>query len=416
MLADSQQLANGPATATRNAIADEVLHFAGANIHRDDQGALGADQATIVSLTINDMPTHLPHFGAFVRVPCAVALRILAGQAGRVLGQILHLAGLGVSGGQARVFLVPPLALLWRFSQDLGLANPCVEVRRNFTDEGLLPLVEPIEKLAIATVELIKRPCLHCDAVEDRLVDQHQGDLWLGQKLDFVRDMSFFRRSGSSAQSSGRYVRAAIKHWKVAVANDRATLTTAFSTLPRLPLYCRLTPTVSFPALAVPVSSITPIASGSACSATTSLRQRLSTSSWSQWIESRNRWSVRGATPCFKAIASTFLRPSSDSKPRTYAAKSLRPLTPWKQSAKRARNWASIFPSDAISWSDIEATFRGFVVKQFAHGGSFLFGSRVKRDNYRQGQHLRIQNATKWCCPVRYLMLRIQEPILTDDI
>src|SRR6056297_2192221 len=229
-----------------------------------------------MSLTINDMPTHLPHFRTFVRVPCAVALRILAGQAGRVLGQILHLAGLGVSGGQARVFLVPPLALLWRFSQDLGLANPCVEVRRNFTDEGLLPLVEPIEKLAIATVELIKRPCLHCDAVEDRLVDQHQGDLWLGQKLDFVRDMSFFRRSGSSAQSSGRYVRAAIKHWKVAVANDRATLTTAFSTLPRLPLYCRLTPTVSFPALAVPVSLITPIASGSACSATTSLRQRLS--------------------------------------------------------------------------------------------------------------------------------------------
>src|SRR6056297_1965792 len=81
--------------------------------------------------------------------------------------------------------------------------------------------------------------------------------------------------------------------------------------------------------------------------------------------------------------------------------KSLWPLTPWKQSAKRARNWASIFPSDAISWSDIEGTFRGFVVKQFAHGGSFLFGSRAKRDNYRQGQHLRMQNATNWRCPAR---------------
>ena len=42
-----------------------------------------------------------------------------------------------------------------------------------------------------------------------------------------------------------------------------ATLTTAFSTLPRLPLYCRWTSPVSWPALVVPVSSITPMASGS---------------------------------------------------------------------------------------------------------------------------------------------------------
>src|SRR6056297_2672687 len=210
-----------------------------------------------------------------------------------------------------------------------------------------------------------------------------------------------FRRAVSLAQSSGKYMRAAIRHWKVAVAKDRATLTTAFSTLPRLPLYCRLTPTVSLPALAVPVSSITPMASGSDCSLATSLRHRRSTSSWFHLMDSRNRWSVRGATPCFNAIASTFFRCNSESNPRTYAAKSRRPLTPWKQSAKRARNWASIFPSDAISWSDMGATFRGFVVKQLAHGGSLLFGSQVKRDNSLRSKHLRNQNATKWRCPAR---------------
>lgn len=47
------------------------------------------------------------------------------------------------------------------------------------------------------------------------------------------------------------------------------------------------------------------------------------------------------------------------------------------------------------------ATFRGFVVKQLAHGGSFLFGSQVKRDNSRHGNHLRNNQATKWRCPAK---------------
>ena len=44
-------------------------------------------------------------------------------------------------------------------------------------------------------------------------------------------------------------------------------MTTEFSILPRFPLYWRLTPTVWLPLLAVPVSSITPMAWRSACSA-----------------------------------------------------------------------------------------------------------------------------------------------------
>ncbi len=167
-------------------------------------------------------------------------------------------------------------------------------------------------------------------------------------------------------------MRAAIRHWNVDVAKDKATLTTAFSTLPRLPLYWRLTPTVWLPLLAVPVSSMTPMASGSACSLTTIFRHRRSTSLWSHLIDSRNRWSVRGRIPCIKAIASTFLRCKPESNPRTYAANSLRPLTPWKQSSKRVRNWASIFPRDAISCNNIEATFRGFVVKLIHTEGRFF--------------------------------------------
>lgn len=81
---------------------------------------------------------------------------------------------------------------------------------------------------------------------------------WSGTQC--CRECSFLRRSGSLAQSSGRYIRAAIKQFSVVVANEAATMTTAFSILPRFPLYSRLTPTVWLPLLAVPVSTITPMA------------------------------------------------------------------------------------------------------------------------------------------------------------
>src|SRR5690606_11357508 len=137
----------------------------------------------------------------------------------------------------------------------------------------------------------------HGDPISHRLVHKRQCDLWFGQELNVVRNMSFFRRVGLSAHSLGRYVCAAIRHWKVDVANDKATLTTAFSTLPRLPLYCRLTPTVWLPLLAVPVSSITRMDYGTASSAETSLRKRGSPLSWSHLSDSRNRWSSLGGAP-----------------------------------------------------------------------------------------------------------------------
>ena len=99
-------------------------------------------------------------------------------------------------------------------------------------------------------------------AIGFRTVDQLQCNLWLGLEDDVVRDVRFFRRAGSLAHSSGRYIRASRRQSNPGAEYARATLLTQFSIFPRLPLYCRLTPAVSWPLLAVPVSSIQPMASG----------------------------------------------------------------------------------------------------------------------------------------------------------
>ena len=82
--------------------------------------------------------------------------------------------------------------------------------------------------------------------------------------------------------------------------------------------------------------------------------------------------------------------------------RALRPFEPWKQSAKRARNWASIFPSDAISWSDIEATFRGFVVKQYSTRRVVSFWTPVKRDKLSFTPQFTNNRPRKRRCPARH--------------
>jgi len=122
------------------------------------------------------------------------------------------------------------------------------------------------------------------------------------------------------------------------------------------------------------------------------------TSSWSQWMDSRNRWIVRNARPCFSAITSRFLRWNSESNLRMCAASSRRPLAPWKQSANRARNWASTFPSDAISCSDLPWFHR----ETYSTRRSFLFGANVKRDSSQSIHELQQRGATKWRCPASH--------------
>ncbi len=77
-------------------------------------------------------------------------------------------------------------------------------------------------------------------------------------------------------------------HWPLALIQ--------FLILPRLPLYCRLTPAVSRPLLTVPVSSTHPIAASSACSLAIIGWHRFHSFCSSPTIDSRSRCNVRDAT------------------------------------------------------------------------------------------------------------------------
>jgi hypothetical protein len=80
-----------------------------------------------------------------------------------------------------------------------------VKVARYLAHEDLTAFLDAIEELAIATVQLVERPSRDANAVEQSAIDLAQRDLRLGMELDFVGNVVFFRRSGSLAQSSGRY-------------------------------------------------------------------------------------------------------------------------------------------------------------------------------------------------------------------
>lgn len=87
-----------------------------------------------------------------------------------------------------------------------------MELRRDFADKSQSPLVKAIKEVSIPTVVLVKRPSFHSNAIVDRLVNQPQSDLALGEKLDILRDVCFFRRGKSSAHSLGKYICAAMRH------------------------------------------------------------------------------------------------------------------------------------------------------------------------------------------------------------
>jgi hypothetical protein len=102
-----------------------------------------------------------------------------------------------------------------------------MKVWRHFTDVRALSLVQTIKESTITTVVFVKRPCFHFNSTGGRLVDQLQRDLLLGQEADVIWNVVFLRRTGSSAQSLGKYIRAAIKQLNVSVAYEAATVTTA---------------------------------------------------------------------------------------------------------------------------------------------------------------------------------------------
>ena len=142
------------------------------------------------------------------------------------------------------------------------LREPDVSVRRNLDDKDFVAFVQTIEKRTVTTAGFVRCPRHHLDAVGLRAIDQIERHLRLGAEHHIVRHARFFRRAVSLAHSSGRYKRASSRQSNPGVEYARATWFTQFSTFPRWPLYCRLTPTVSRPLLAVPVSSTQPTASG----------------------------------------------------------------------------------------------------------------------------------------------------------
>ena len=149
-----------------------------------------------------------------------------------------------------------------RYFQYFWLCEPHVSVRWDLDDVRFFSFVQTIKKRSVTTIKFVGRPCHNFDPVRFRTIDQVQSDLWFRLENNLLRDVCFFRRAESLAHSSGRYRRASSRQSNPGAEYANATLLMQFSIFPRLPLYCRLTPAVSRPLLAVPVSSTHPIASG----------------------------------------------------------------------------------------------------------------------------------------------------------
>ena len=131
--------------------------------------------------------------------------RLLA-EDGRVRQQIADFARRPPS-SQTRIVLLPPsfCRCFPARAQHSRFLHPATKVARDLSHEDLFARLEPVEKRHVAAVKLVECPGRHADAVGQRAIDLRQCDLGLGAELDLVGNVIFFRRSGSLAQSSGRY-------------------------------------------------------------------------------------------------------------------------------------------------------------------------------------------------------------------
>ena len=71
-------------------------------------------------------------------------------------------------------------------------------LRRNFHNEGFASRVESVQKMSIATIELIGVPGRHFDSIGLGTINQLKCDLRFGFESNFVRNFGFFRRIGSA--------------------------------------------------------------------------------------------------------------------------------------------------------------------------------------------------------------------------
>ena len=199
----TQQPPQRDATLPGHTVGQEVFHLVRQNVACYDQ-AVPTPRQAIDSLAPELRPFHLPDFGAVLGVLDAVTLPLLLAEDGRIARQVLHFAAASAPRRQPRIklFAAPPPRPTP--AEHPRLFQPAAEIRRHFAHEYLSTLFETVQKGRVAAVAFVKRPGLDAHTVGQGAVDQLQGDLRLGTEHDLVGDVTFFRRSGSSAQSWGR--------------------------------------------------------------------------------------------------------------------------------------------------------------------------------------------------------------------
>ena len=124
----------------------------------------------------------------------------------RVLQQVPDLTGSRVCGDAGRL-LWPPHTVMIFASDDLRLCRPDSRIGGNFRNKRLFSCLQSVQKFAVSTVQFVERPPRDTHAVRQRLIDQVNRNLRLCLKRHIVRNVTFFRRTMSSAQCSGKYKR-----------------------------------------------------------------------------------------------------------------------------------------------------------------------------------------------------------------
>src|SRR6185312_4141868 len=134
-------------------------------------------------------PLDFPNLRAFVGVFDAVSLPGLLAKHGGVFQQVADFAR-GMTTGHSRMLGGP--ASFRAHLRDLRLLQPAVSMDRKFAHKHLIPRFQTIEKLAVASIELVEGPSFDHNPRSQALVDQSQGDLRLGTKRHCVGYIVFF--------------------------------------------------------------------------------------------------------------------------------------------------------------------------------------------------------------------------------
>ena len=209
---NSQQASQRHSVFSDHLIGKKVLDFAGADVAADDQRVAVGRQLARLLFSPEHGVLDFPDFRPAIGILDPVALPLLLSKDGRILDEIIdtvtdiRLANARCLGGTAVEFC------FWRLAQDLGFSHPAVKIPRYFRDKSLVERFHGIQKSGVASVQFVKSPGFDADAVTQGMLDQSDGDLWLGLKFNLLGNVVFFRRTGSLAQSSGKYIRLSSRH------------------------------------------------------------------------------------------------------------------------------------------------------------------------------------------------------------